>query len=65
MDCRNAGALILHVAYGWSVTEDDDHFVRLMEDTIILSQEIFRPGGWLVDIFPICKFIPMHNEFAL
>ena len=54
--------MTLYVAYGWTVDRDDDKFVKLMEDTVNLSRDIFVPGGWLVDVFPLRKLIPTYNQ---
>lgn len=50
---RNAGAVILKVAYGWTVAENDDYFVSLMEESFKVHAEIVKPGRWLVDTYPI------------
>ncbi|PPQ92201.1 LOW QUALITY PROTEIN: hypothetical protein CVT25_008975 [Psilocybe cyanescens] len=49
----NSGAIIMKLAYGWTVLDNHDPFVRLMEDSFKLQSEITKPGRWLVDIFPI------------
>ncbi|KAF8335172.1 cytochrome P450 [Amanita rubescens] len=55
---RNAGAVILNVAYGWQVTSNDDYFVRLMEEAFSIHNAINKPSGWLVEFFPILRFLP-------
>jgi hypothetical protein len=50
---RNAGAVILHLAYGWTVQKGDDYLVQLMEMMFETSAEITRPGRWMVDVLPI------------
>ncbi|TFK48195.1 cytochrome P450 [Heliocybe sulcata] len=55
---RNAGGIILKVAYGWTVEGNDDYFVSLMEEAFQLSAEINAPGKWLVDAFPLLRFVP-------
>ncbi|EIN12999.1 cytochrome P450 [Punctularia strigosozonata HHB-11173 SS5] len=54
---RNAGAVILKVTYGYSVDSDDDHFVRLADDRIRISEQASAPG-WMVDSIPILKYVP-------
>ncbi|EED83433.1 predicted protein [Postia placenta Mad-698-R] len=61
---RNAGAVILKVAYGWTVAENDDDFVLLMEESIKVHAEIVKPGRWLVDTYPILRFVPKWFPFA-
>lgn len=55
---RNAGAVILKVAYGWTVASDDDYFVNLMKKSFALHAEVSGTGRWLVDIFPWLRFTP-------
>lgn len=55
---RNTGAVTLKIAYGWSVKENDDHFVKLVEEIFRIMSEMFRPGQWLVDDFPWLRFVP-------
>ncbi|KIL57118.1 hypothetical protein M378DRAFT_16464 [Amanita muscaria Koide BX008] len=55
---RNAGAIILNVAYGWQVTSNDDYFIRLMEEAFVIHNSINKPSGWLVEFFPILRFLP-------
>ncbi|PFH47843.1 hypothetical protein AMATHDRAFT_151131 [Amanita thiersii Skay4041] len=55
---RNAGAIILKVAYGWEVNSTSDYFVRLMEEAFTIHNDINKPGGWLVEYFPLLRFLP-------
>ncbi|KAJ8088052.1 hypothetical protein PM082_013603 [Marasmius tenuissimus] len=55
---RNAGSSIVEVAYGWPVKDDDDYLVSLMKEAFAVSEELTRPGRWLVDVFPWLRFIP-------
>lgn len=55
---RNAGAVVLKLAYGWNVEGNDDYFVSLMEEAFQISAQIVKPGGWLVDAIPILRFVP-------
>ncbi|KAF8335162.1 cytochrome P450 [Amanita rubescens] len=55
---RNAGAVILSVAYGWKVTSNDDYFVRLNEEAFSIHNLIKKPSGWLVEFFPLLRFLP-------
>lgn len=54
---RNAGAVILNVAYGWQVTSNSDYFVRLMEEAFSIHNAINKPSGWLVEFLPIRRFL--------
>ncbi|GJJ15124.1 hypothetical protein Clacol_009399 [Clathrus columnatus] len=55
---QNAGAIILQLAYGWTVTGTRDRFVVLMEEAFLLNSELTAPGKWLVDVFPFLRFVP-------
>ncbi|KZT21317.1 cytochrome P450 [Neolentinus lepideus HHB14362 ss-1] len=55
---RNSGAIILKVAYGWTVDSMDDYFVSLMEEAFQIVVEASRPGKYLVEAFPPLRFVP-------
>ncbi|KAJ7477159.1 cytochrome P450 [Mycena galericulata] len=55
---RNAGAVIMKIAYGYPVTSNDDHFVALAEEGIKIASMASAPGKWLVDSFPLLRFLP-------
>ncbi|KAK0231460.1 cytochrome P450 [Armillaria fumosa] len=55
---RNAGAVVLDLAYGWPVTNDDDYFVSLMEEAFALHKQVVQPGRWLVEVMPFLRFVP-------
>ncbi|KAF9461977.1 cytochrome P450 [Collybia nuda] len=58
MSTRNAVAQIMKISYGYQVENDDDPFVRMIEDGIALFRTAFR-GFWMwIDIFPLLKFVP-------
>lgn len=49
--------MILKIAYGYTVSEINDYFVKIMEDGFHTQALLTKPGRWLVDVFPICKFL--------
>ncbi|KAF9260207.1 cytochrome P450 [Marasmius fiardii PR-910] len=55
---RNAGSVILEIAYGWPVKGEDDYLVSLMKESFELQAQLVQPGRWLVDTFPLLRFIP-------
>ncbi|KIK79440.1 hypothetical protein PAXRUDRAFT_280461 [Paxillus rubicundulus Ve08.2h10] len=55
---RAAGGTILKVTYGWTVADKDDFFVSLMEQSFAIVSEIMKPGRWLVEVFPLLRFVP-------
>jgi hypothetical protein len=51
--CRNAGALILKVSYGYQVGSDEDEFVHIIEEGFRLAALASIPGRFWVEAFPI------------
>jgi hypothetical protein len=57
---RNAAAVIMKMAFGYTVTPDDP-LIKDAEETSKISGWAMAPGRWLVDYYPISKpFI--HQE---
>jgi hypothetical protein len=54
----NAGAVILKITYGWTVTSNDDQLVNYMKEGLRIVTEIVQPGRWLVEILPLLRFVP-------
>ncbi|KAG6856615.1 hypothetical protein H0H87_002570 [Tephrocybe sp. NHM501043] len=54
---RNASGVIMKMAYGYTVTADD-HFIKVIEEASRISGYALAPGRWLVDYYPIIRFIP-------
>ncbi|EJD46096.1 cytochrome P450 [Auricularia subglabra TFB-10046 SS5] len=48
---------IMRITYGYTVKEEDP-FVSIIEDGFRVSSIGATPGKWLVDVFPILRFIP-------
>ncbi len=42
----------MKVAYGYTVTENDD-FIGVAEESAMISAQALAPGRWLVDYYPI------------
>ncbi|KZT01777.1 cytochrome P450 [Laetiporus sulphureus 93-53] len=61
---RNAGAVMLKYTYGWTVKSNDDPLLKILEDSIELQTVVTKPGRWLVDTFPILRFVPAWLPFA-
>ncbi|KAJ7691746.1 cytochrome P450 [Mycena rosella] len=55
---RNAAAVIMKIAYGYSVIRNDDHFVALAEEGMRVGSLGGAPGKWLVDSLPFLQFLP-------
>ncbi|KAF8143725.1 cytochrome P450 [Mycena galopus ATCC 62051] len=61
---RNATAVIMKVAFGYSVMGDDDPFISIADQSSKISGWAMAPGRWLVDYIPILRFIPTWSPFA-
>ena len=44
----------MDVAYGYTVTGNNDHFVALAEESMRVGSLAGTPGKWMVDSIPIC-----------
>src|SRR5690349_5001441 len=51
-------ALITDVAYGIQIKEKNDPYIQHIEEVIHAVGEAAIPGRYLVDLFPIMKYIP-------
>ncbi|KAK0444635.1 cytochrome P450 [Desarmillaria tabescens] len=60
---RNSAAVIMKVAYGYTVTENDD-FIGVAEESARISAQALTPGRWLVDYYPIVRFLPSWLPFT-
>ena len=47
-----AGGLILSIAYGIEVQEENDPFIAAAETSIHVVATTLMPGAYLVDLFP-------------
>ncbi|KAI0684085.1 cytochrome P450 [Cytidiella melzeri] len=55
---KNAGAIILKLAYGYSAAEGHDPIVDLVERAMDTLKVSITPGAWLVDLVPALRYIP-------
>ncbi|KAF8811366.1 hypothetical protein BYT27DRAFT_6464003 [Phlegmacium glaucopus] len=55
---KTAGAIILRISYGYEVKEKDDPFVTLADEALLQFSLATAPGSFLVDIFPLLKYLP-------
>ena len=58
-DFRNAGGVIMSVAYGYTLKGLEDDFVSLAKETSQITGKAMAPG-WLVDSFPFHKRSVIH-----
>lgn len=62
---RNAAAVIMKIAFGYQVTEDNDHFVALAEESMRVGSLAGAPGKWLVDSLPIRESMSANDLLSL
>jgi hypothetical protein len=48
----------MDIAYGIKIQESGDHYISLAEEVISRANEVAVPGAFLVDLFPILKYVP-------
>ncbi|KAJ7595334.1 cytochrome P450 [Mycena floridula] len=60
---RSTAAVIMKVAYGYTVRENDA-FISVAEESAKITNIAMSPGRWLVDYYPIVRFIPSWLPFA-
>ena len=48
----------MDIAYGIKVQDSDDHYISLAEEVVNRGSEAAIPGAFLVDVFPILKYVP-------
>ncbi|KAK1224096.1 hypothetical protein PQX77_008426 [Marasmius sp. AFHP31] len=55
---RNAAFVVMKVAYGYTINDDADRFIRIAEEGIRVGSLATAPGKWLVDSIPILRLLP-------
>ncbi|KAG1813916.1 cytochrome P450 [Suillus subaureus] len=55
---RNSAAVVLYLAYGWKVTQNDDYFIGILKEGSEISAMLSQPGRWLVEAIPSLRFLP-------
>lgn len=60
LEFRSTGALILRLAYGYEVVDDqrEDPLVRIAEEAMQGFARASEPGAFLVDTLPVLKYLP-------
>ncbi|KAL0565567.1 hypothetical protein V5O48_016457 [Marasmius crinis-equi] len=59
---RNAGALIMKVAYGYTVTDKEDYFIQLVERHFeVLEETLSLP--FMIEFFPSLQYLPKWFPF--
>ncbi|KAG8747883.1 hypothetical protein FRC10_010502 [Ceratobasidium sp. 414] len=55
---QTAGATVLKLAYGYDVRDRDDRFIVLADKTMDMFSILTTPGAFLVDTFPLLRYLP-------
>ncbi|KAF9527979.1 cytochrome P450 [Crepidotus variabilis] len=55
---RNSVAVIMKIAYGYQVTENNDPFVHIIEDAFQIVRNLSVQGKYWVEFLPILRFLP-------
>ncbi|EPT02822.1 hypothetical protein FOMPIDRAFT_54955 [Fomitopsis schrenkii] len=55
---KAAGSIILMLAYGYEVQDDEDPYVAIVEKAMSEVSRAAKPAAFLVDFFPILKYVP-------
>jgi hypothetical protein len=56
INCREAGAVILKISYGYTVEpHDNDPLVDLARKAMDQFGQAGVPGAWMVDMMPFCE----------
>ncbi|CAL1702358.1 unnamed protein product [Somion occarium] len=55
---KTAGAIILMMAYGYAVEEDEDPYVNQVDKAVTEFTIVTTPGAFLVDVLPVLRYLP-------
>ncbi|KAG2041285.1 cytochrome P450 [Suillus americanus] len=55
---RNTAAVILYLTYGWKVIDNDDYWIRKIQDGFESGAMLAQPGRWFVEVMPSLRFLP-------
>ncbi|KAK0204608.1 cytochrome P450, partial [Desarmillaria ectypa] len=55
---KMAGAIILRISYGYEIEEDNDPFIALVMEAMNQFSLSTAPGGFLVNLIPILRYLP-------
>ena len=53
-----AGAIILKISHGYTIAPNDDPFVKLADEALLIFSAALTPNAHIVDVFPILRFLP-------
>ncbi|CCO35442.1 O-methylsterigmatocystin oxidoreductase Short=OMST oxidoreductase [Rhizoctonia solani AG-1 IB] len=53
-----AGSVAIRMVYGYKVDSPDDRLVQAAEEVMAIFSDIMAPGRWMVEIFPLLRYVP-------
>lgn len=53
-----AGSVAIRMVYGYKVDSHDDRLVRSAEQIMSIFADMVSPGRWMVNMFPILRYVP-------
>ncbi|KZT37988.1 cytochrome P450 [Sistotremastrum suecicum HHB10207 ss-3] len=59
-----AGAIVLRIAYGYTVAEEKDPFTKIVGDAMDTFSRSTEPGAWIVDFIPPLRHLPHWFPFV-
>uniref|UniRef100_A0A8H8CER6 Cytochrome P450 n=1 Tax=Psilocybe cubensis TaxID=181762 RepID=A0A8H8CER6_PSICU len=61
---RHSAAVIMKHAFGYSIESLDDPFINVADECSKISGWATAPGRWLVDYYPILRFVPSFFPYT-
>ncbi|KAG8758849.1 hypothetical protein FRC11_002930 [Ceratobasidium sp. 423] len=53
-----AGSIAIRMVYGYKVDSPGDRLVQSVEQAMAILSDIMAPGRWMVEVFPLLRYIP-------
>lgn len=51
----------MKITYGYTLTDSDDPFIRVAEESAQISGWALTPGRWMVDYYPIGVYLTIPH----
>ncbi|KAH9937827.1 cytochrome P450 [Epithele typhae] len=52
------GSSVMRVTYGIEVDEDETDYLTMAENVVAIFSSVFKPGKYLVEVFPVLRHLP-------
>ncbi|KAB5593510.1 Cytochrome P450 family protein [Ceratobasidium theobromae] len=53
-----AGSITVRMVYGYKVDSHNDQLIQTAEKVMEIFSDVTSPGRWMVEVFPLLRFIP-------